>query len=197
MKACENCHQTITEAFGSGRFCCIKCSRSFSTKASREEINRKVSNALAGKPSLSKGKSSSLKGRKRPIEVVEEAVRRRSEKRLQRNASLPFEALSLKARRERILEEQAGVCAICSIKPTWNSLPLVFHLDHIKGRQFGHQRENLRMICPNCHSQTETYTSKNASSEGRERMAKRKSPARGVGIEPTNTTSKAVVLPLN
>lgn len=132
-----------------------------------------------------------LKGRKRPIETVEEAVRIRSENRLKRIASLPFEELSLRAKRERILQEQQGVCAICSIPPVWNGAKLVFQLDHIKGRQFGHDRSNLRMICPNCHSQTETFTSKNASPEGRSRMA------RGAGIEPTNTTSKAVVLPLN
>lgn len=32
-------------------------------------------------------------------------------------------------------------------------------------------RENLRLVCPNCHSQTSTFGSKNASPEGRKKMS--------------------------
>ncbi|MDQ2865095.1 MAG: hypothetical protein M3R51_02605 [Candidatus Eremiobacteraeota bacterium] len=35
------------------------------------------------------------------------------------------------------------------------------HLDHINGVRVDHRLENLRMLCPNCHSQTETYGAKN------------------------------------
>lgn len=191
MKVCENCQSLITTTFGSGRFCCMRCSRAFSTKHSRSEINQKVSKKLAGQSSPSKGKPSPLKGRSRPLDIVAEAVRIRSENRRKKNALLPFDQLSNTAKRERIFEEQNGVCAICSIPPMWNGSKLIFQLDHIKGRQHGDERNNLRLICPNCHSQTETFTSKNASPAGRVRMA------REAGFEPTNTTSKAVVLPLN
>lgn len=34
-------------------------------------------------------------------------------------------------------------------------------LDHIDGDSHNHKLENLRMICPNCHTQTETYCGKN------------------------------------
>lgn len=34
-------------------------------------------------------------------------------------------------------------------------------LDHIDGDSTNHKLENLRMLCPNCHSQTETYASRN------------------------------------
>lgn len=39
---CENCKEETEKKYGSGRFCSQKCSRSFSTKAKREEINLKV-----------------------------------------------------------------------------------------------------------------------------------------------------------
>ena len=42
MKLCENCQNTIEAKIGSGRFCSLKCSRSFSTKIKRKEINEKV-----------------------------------------------------------------------------------------------------------------------------------------------------------
>ena len=48
----------------------------------------------------------------------------------------------------------------CSIVDVWNGKPLVLHLDHIDGDSTNHKLENLRMLCPNCHSQTETYAGK-------------------------------------
>lgn len=50
-------------------------------------------------------------------------------------------------------------CAICNIVE-WCGHPLVLHLDHINGVHNDHRIENLRLLCPNCHSQTETYCNK-------------------------------------
>ena len=44
---CENCEIDYDVVYGSGRFCCSKCARGFSTKAKRKEINEKVKFALA------------------------------------------------------------------------------------------------------------------------------------------------------
>lgn len=46
MTSCERCQSIHDGSFGSGRFCSMKCSRSFSTSRNREEINRKVSKSL-------------------------------------------------------------------------------------------------------------------------------------------------------
>jgi hypothetical protein len=47
-------------------------------------------------------------------------------------------------------------CAICGIAD-WCGQTLVLHLDHINGVHNDHRVENLRLLCPNCHSQTPTY----------------------------------------
>ena len=55
MKKCENCSIDHDGSIGSGRFCSLKCSRSFSTKSKRKEINEKVSLTLKGRESPKKG----------------------------------------------------------------------------------------------------------------------------------------------
>ncbi len=69
-----------------------------------------------------------------------------------------------------ILEDQGGVCAICSIPQVWNGKELVFILDHISGDATDHSRENLRLVCPNCDSQLDTYKGRN---KGRGKRPKR------------------------
>lgn len=49
MKICETCESLHSGKYGSGRFCSMSCSRSFSTKFKRFEINKKVSNSLRNK----------------------------------------------------------------------------------------------------------------------------------------------------
>ena len=49
MKLCENCNNEHDGSYATGRFCSTKCSRGFSTKSKRKEINAKLSNANKGK----------------------------------------------------------------------------------------------------------------------------------------------------
>lgn len=70
-----------------------------------------------------------------------------------------YQTLKLK---KRLIKEgiKKNECEICGISD-WNGKPLSMQLDHIDGNSHNHKLENLRMICPNCHSQTETYCGKN------------------------------------
>lgn len=51
-------------------------------------------------------------------------------------------------------------CAICGLSE-WNGKTLSLELDHINGINNDNRLENLRFLCPNCHSQTTTYGSRN------------------------------------
>jgi hypothetical protein len=58
---------------------------------------------------------------------------------------------------ERILENK---CYICGQSPSWNGKQLVMVLDHINGKSNDNRIENLRLLCPNCNSQTSTFAGK-------------------------------------
>ncbi|NWF30088.1 HNH endonuclease [Streptomyces sp. PKU-EA00015] len=90
----------------------------------------------------------------------------RSEKRRHRSPQeLLVEQDPAKARREQSSRLkramlQLGVenrCSLCGIEPTWRGHPLPLEVDHIDSNWRNNRIENLRLLCPNCHSGTDTY----------------------------------------
>lgn len=79
-------------------------------------------------------------------------------------------ALKQRLYNEGLLHEQ---CYKCEQGPNWFGEKLVLQLDHIDGDPSNNLIENLRILCPNCHSQTKTYSNKSRYSGPVRKLAKR------------------------
>jgi hypothetical protein len=157
---CENCKSEHDGKYSSGRFCCVKCARSFSTKNKRKEINLKVSKKLKGhKPTAGCFKKGHIVYHTFTKEDRKKAKIIISERREERIKNLPFEKLPIRRIKKIVFLEQEGKCNICKIT-NWNNLAITFELHHRDGDDGNNKRENLEYLCPNCHSQTANYRSK-------------------------------------
>jgi hypothetical protein len=64
--------------------------------------------------------------------------------------------------RKRLIAEglRAHRCEQC-LRSVWNDRPIPLELDHVNGRRDDNRLLNLRLLCPNCHAQTDTYRGRN------------------------------------
>jgi hypothetical protein len=79
-------------------------------------------------------------------------------------------------------------CYACGLGPKWSGKTLALQLDHINGVNDDHRIKNLRVLCPNCHSQTDTWCARNKdrlSTKRKEADMNGRSSSRGVPSSPS------------
>lgn len=68
--------------------------------------------------------------------------------------------------KKHLLNQRGDRCEICGIED-WLTVKLTKEIDHIDGNSLNNNPDNLRILCPNCHSQTPTWRGRKNSSATR------------------------------
>jgi len=99
-----------------------------------------------------------------------ESLKRTNEKKKLKLEEILVENSSYKraSLKKRLVSEKLKEykCSMCGIGPEWNGEKLTLELDHINGVCNDNRIENLRFLCPNCHSQTPTASGKHLKNGG-------------------------------
>ena len=85
------------------------------------------------------------------------------------NSTYNRKSLKRRLLKEGILKNE---CDICGQEPIHNNKKLVMVLDHINGVSDDHRLENLRILCPNCNSQQDTFAGRNNKKEKKKSFCK-------------------------
>lgn len=75
-----------------------------------------------------------------------------------------FGILNKTSIRKILLEERPYKCEICGID-SWQGKTIALQVHHKDGDSSNNTRENLQLLCPNCHSQTDNWCHKNVKTK--------------------------------
>ena len=156
MKACPKCSMVHEKQ---GLFCSRSCanSRTFTDKS--KEKKRKA--MLDFYSDTTEAQRKEINAQKMLKYDKAEAQRKTSAIHRAKSWSRPHEEMAHDSLRRRLLVERNHTCEECGISNVYNGKPLSLELDHIDGNNVNNKIENLRILCPNCHSQTPTHRAKN------------------------------------
>lgn len=156
MEKCKKCGNEFIPQKGLVSYCSLACRNS---RERSDVTKQKISNGVLKSEKFLK--SITEKTRFVDYKKAAEKVKETWNKKI---LDAEYETLSFGRLKKRIVLEQNGKCNHCGID-NWNDKPLTLELEHKDGNHNNNERDNLECICPNCHSQTDTWRGKNKTNK--------------------------------
>jgi Zn finger protein HypA/HybF involved in hydrogenase expression len=151
MEQCKKCGNEFEPKKGLVSYCSLTCRNSRSwTESDKLKKSKSAKNSEKVKEANSN----------RTDDVWIKIGNTRKENHRKQILESKYEDLSFESLRFRILYEQENKCNKCGLDE-WLGESLVLELEHKDGNHFNNDRNNLEMLCPNCHSLTETWRGRN------------------------------------
>lgn len=167
---CENCEKDHDGSYGSGRFCSSKCARGFATKIKRAEINEKIKNISSfhcdicdknfiGKQSYSGHRAHC--GKIKDSDMISKRIEKQSKSlretnRIKRERDVLLGIASVDRCRTYLIETHGNICMECGLIE-WRGKEMVKEIHHIDGNDENNNINNIILLCPNCHYQTNNH----------------------------------------
>ena len=152
MNKCKKCFIDFEPKKGLLNYCSLEC-RNSRTWSEEDKIKKSISAKSSDKVKIANS-------RERPELFWEKMVEIRKMNHKKKILESNYNDLSFESLRYRILYEQENKCNRCGLD-TWCGENLILELEHKDGNNKNNGRNNLEMICPNCHSLTDTWRGKN------------------------------------
>lgn len=162
MKECKKCGNEFEPVEGLVNYCSLKCRNSRTwTEEDKEKKSLSAKTSIKVKDAIKKANETN-KDPEKWVLIKEKRDNKLKENILNSNyLDLSFERL-----RKRILYEQDCKCNRCGISE-WLGEKISLELEHKDGNHHNNNRENLEILCPNCHSLTTTWRGRNKKSDNR------------------------------
>ena len=154
MEKCKKCGNDFTPQKGLKSYCSLACRNS---RERSEATKQKISQGVKASEQFIKGNEQKYVDYKALGKKLKEIAETKI-------LNADFQSLSYDRLKKRIVLEQNNKCNHCGID-NWNGKLITLELEHKDGNHYNNQRDNLEAICPNCHSQTETWRGRNKNNK--------------------------------
>ena len=142
---CIKCNKEHDGSFGSGKYCSKSCANS---RVRTDEVKKKISEGIL-KSQWWNSKDFTYNSNPDKIEKTKETWK----------AKRNYESAHVSSVKAWIKEDRGHKCEECGIED-WNGKRLPMEIDHIDGDVTNNIPTNLKVLCPNCHSQNPTWRRK-------------------------------------